>query len=104
MNLMTRPEYFGLTRWAPELTRPVRSSIQVVLMVPDSMQLPFFPLDGIFSLGKYRAIYYYFEMRRNIIIILLSEGTKYYYFIEKEDNMLLEGEILLFEMTKYCYF
>jgi len=43
-------------------------------------------------------------MRRNIIIILLSEGTKYYYFIEKEDKMLLEGEILLFETTKYCYF
>ena len=64
----------------------------------------FFPLGGIFSLGKYRAIYYYFEMRRNIIIILLSEGTKYYYFIEKEDKMLLEGEILLFETTKYCYF
>ena len=61
----------------------------------------FFPLGGIFSLGKYRAIYYYFEMRRNIIIILLSEGTKYYYFIEKEDKMLLEGEILLFETTKY---
>ena len=73
-------------------------------VVPDGVQLPFFPLGGIFSLGKYKAIYYYFETRRNIIIILLSKGTKYYYFIEKEDKMLLEGKILLFETTKYCYF
>ena len=29
---------------------------------------------------------------------------KYYYFIEKEDKMLFEDEILLFETTKYCYF
>ncbi len=87
-----------------DLCQIVLAVLDSVQVVPDGVQLPFFPLGGIFSLGKYRAIYYYFEMRRNIIIILLSEGTKYYYFIEKEDKMLLEGEILLFETTKYCYF
>ena len=76
--------------------RVVLAVLDGVRVVPDGVQLPFFLLGGIFSLGKYRAICYYFEMRRNIIIILLSEGTKYYYFIEKEDKMLLEGEILLF--------
>src|SRR5436190_7426075 len=72
----------------------------------------FFLLDGIFSLGKYRAIYYYFETRQNIIIILLSERTKYYYLLRKRTKCywrvkyyyLKRRNIVIFEMnaTKSC--
>ena len=61
----------------------VLDGVRVVLVVPDGVQLLFFPLDGIFSLGKYRVIYYYFAMRENIIIILLERENEMlsYYFI-----------------------
>ena len=85
------------------------SVLNGVWVIPDGVQLPFFPLGGIFSLGKYRAIYYYFETWRNIIIILLSEGMKYYRkrikcYWRAKYYYLKQRNIVIFEMnvTKSC--